>query len=683
MPDELNDGDQPGRQRLNSWKEISAYLEKKPGTALTTRTFLRWRTEHGLPVHKKRGFVYAYADELDEWLARGGDDSGPEKPPETTETQLTETAPAPEPKISCPPADARRTSVFRRRALSLAVPLLLILAGVPLCWWLWPMDVQLLSCRQLTRDGRPKNSLFTDGERIYFYEEMDGKRVVASLPVSGGIVTELKLPVRSPGLLSISSVRHSLVVNDGESKELFEVQIKPLTVQQIPLPSGVTATSARWDPDGHLLAVVGSDSSLMVFEPGKTSKPRRWPLRGQPQITGWRPRGGRLRLNVLETKSDTTQWWELTGLGLVKSPVPSFSPNRKEENGNWSADGRFFVFEGGRDLTQIWLADEGGYPARPHQLTDDARLWDSPSFIPGSNTIVAMARQSQGELTALQNHGEPGGNNPVLPVGSMYELDYSRDGQWVAYTQFPEHTIWKSRPDGSEARPLTPTGITAHQPHWSPDGTRIAFIGSSMGKDARMRIYLVSSSGGTLDQPLPQGDDQGVPTWTPDGRSIIFGDLITPVGFENATIHELNLQTQTVSNIVAPTGLWSPRMSPDGRHLVAISYDRRSILVRDNQRGSWRNCATMEFLEEPVWSPDSHWFQFIAKVKGLDAKGVYRLTASCGQPQRITDLSSYRFAGATWIGIGPNASVLGLVGLPAEIYTLDWRLQPHLPSKSR
>jgi tetratricopeptide (TPR) repeat protein len=51
--------------RLDSWKEIAAYLKRD------VRTVYRWEKDQGLPVHrhqhKKRGTVYAYKAELDAW----------------------------------------------------------------------------------------------------------------------------------------------------------------------------------------------------------------------------------------------------------------------------------------------------------------------------------------------------------------------------------------------------------------------------------------------------------------------------------------------------------------------------------------------------------------------------------------------------------------------------------------
>jgi len=58
---------QPG-DRLDSWKEISAYLKKD------LRTARRWEKKEGLPVHRhihdRASTVYAFKSEIEEWRAR-------------------------------------------------------------------------------------------------------------------------------------------------------------------------------------------------------------------------------------------------------------------------------------------------------------------------------------------------------------------------------------------------------------------------------------------------------------------------------------------------------------------------------------------------------------------------------------------------------------------------------------
>jgi tetratricopeptide (TPR) repeat protein len=72
------------RKRLDSWKEIAAFF------ARAERTVKRWETERGLPVHRVpgsgRASVFAYSDELADWL------KGRSQELEADETPSAETA---------------------------------------------------------------------------------------------------------------------------------------------------------------------------------------------------------------------------------------------------------------------------------------------------------------------------------------------------------------------------------------------------------------------------------------------------------------------------------------------------------------------------------------------------------------------------------------------------------------
>ena len=63
----------PDRMRLDSWKEIAQYLGRD------VRTVIRWERDRGLPVSRvpggRRSRVFAYQDELDQWLSRSPDAS--------------------------------------------------------------------------------------------------------------------------------------------------------------------------------------------------------------------------------------------------------------------------------------------------------------------------------------------------------------------------------------------------------------------------------------------------------------------------------------------------------------------------------------------------------------------------------------------------------------------------------
>src|ERR1700693_5057318 len=71
----------PPEDRLDSWKEIAAYLNRD------VTTVQRWEKREGMPVHRhvhdKRGSVYALTEELEGWIqSRRSRVSGPEEKPE-------------------------------------------------------------------------------------------------------------------------------------------------------------------------------------------------------------------------------------------------------------------------------------------------------------------------------------------------------------------------------------------------------------------------------------------------------------------------------------------------------------------------------------------------------------------------------------------------------------------------
>jgi TolB-like protein/Flp pilus assembly protein TadD len=83
----------PLEKRLDSWKEIAAYLNRD------VTTVQRWEKREGMPVHRhvhdKRGSVYALTAELDEWIhSRRLRVDEPEEKDEPQEKAATEVPPA-------------------------------------------------------------------------------------------------------------------------------------------------------------------------------------------------------------------------------------------------------------------------------------------------------------------------------------------------------------------------------------------------------------------------------------------------------------------------------------------------------------------------------------------------------------------------------------------------------------
>ena len=91
-----------------------------------------------------------------------------------------------------------------------------------------------------------------------------------------------------------------------------------------------------------------------------------------------------------------------------------------------------------------------------------------------------------------------------LSSDAAADVSFSADGHWVAYAMYPEPILWRSRIDGSEKLQLTRPRFFALNPSWSPDGKKILFTGADPGKG--FAAYTIGAEGGAPQQILAGPD---------------------------------------------------------------------------------------------------------------------------------------------------------------------------------
>ena len=114
-------------KRLDSWKEIAVFFGR------AERTVKRWETERGLPVHRVpgggRSAVFAYRDELSEWLkGKRHELESEETVPEEKSSAATTVPPGGVPQVSPPLRDVGSAVPSRGRFVAWLVPLVLMAA---------------------------------------------------------------------------------------------------------------------------------------------------------------------------------------------------------------------------------------------------------------------------------------------------------------------------------------------------------------------------------------------------------------------------------------------------------------------------------------------------------------------------------------------------------------------------
>ena len=131
--------------------------------------------------------------------------------------------------------------------------------------------------------------------------------------------------------------------------------------------------------------------------------------------------------------------------------------------------------------------------------------------------------------------------------------------------------LYTVRPNGHDLRQLTFVEGDAVHPDWSPDGRTIVF---ALETEESASIQLLNADGSGLRNltPLP-ACCQGQPSFTPDGKRIVFGRFI-PETNDNA-IWSMNVdgtdQVRLTSGV--PGGSDDPNVSPDGKTLSYVGFN--------------------------------------------------------------------------------------------------------------
>jgi eukaryotic-like serine/threonine-protein kinase len=538
---------------------------------------------------------------------------------------------------------------------------------------------------QLSNDGQGKGqgATVTDGSRLYFGEGSGMASVIAQISTEGGETALLpEAPVGDPVVQDISPSRSELLVSNymGFGHEFGW----PLWA--LPVPAGaprrignILATCAAWSPDGREIAYIrdrdlyrakrdGSEARKLTTLPGTA-----WWLR-------WSPDGSRLRLTLGNpfARIGELAMWEVSADGTGLHP---FSPDWNKPPaaccGNWTPNGKYFVFQATRNgKTEIWATREQAtllsafrkLDREPVQLTAGQLNSMMPVVSPDGKKLYVVGQQLRGELMRYDSKSRQW-ISYVSGVSAEF-VDFSRDGQWVAYTTVPEGALWRSRIDGSQRLQLTSPPMQALLPSWSPDGKRIAF--TRAGKP--WKIYLISADGGT-PEPLVNDEaaqsSQSRSSWSPDGNSIVFSYVPGPDAVHGVLV--INLATHKVVHLPGSEGLVLAEWSPDGRYIAARTSDHHAIMLFDLRAQHWSELVKRE-LNWLNWSRDGRHVYF--EQHGAQ-HAVMRVAIGNRAVEEVVSLQNVKRTGVNgsfWFGLAPDDSPLVLHDNGTqEIYALDWK----------
>jgi dipeptidyl aminopeptidase/acylaminoacyl peptidase len=109
--------------------------------------------------------------------------------------------------------------------------------------------------------------------------------------------------------------------------------------------------------------------------------------------------------------------------------------------------------------------------------------------------------------------------------GFEYQPDWTADGTKLVLRVDDQSGrsggVWSVNADGSDPVDLVKkSGVPGGAPDWSPDGTKIAFVGKRLGE--RFGIYVMNADGSDPIRLTSKAYEAQSPDWSPDGARIAF-----------------------------------------------------------------------------------------------------------------------------------------------------------------
>ncbi len=171
------------------------------------------------------------------------------------------------------------------------------------------------------------------------------------------------------------------------------------------------------------------------------------------------------------------------------------------------------------------------------------------------------------------------------------EAVLSPDGKTIVFTSLKDGDleIYTMNADGTNVKRLTTTAGYDGGPWWSPDGTKIVYrahhpkdsvelrqyrelLAQGMIRPSKVELYVMNADGSDNRQITSLGGANFGPSWTPDGKRIIFSSNHKNPRSGNFDLFLVDLDGKNLEQVTnSPVFDGFPMFSPDGKRLIWAS----------------------------------------------------------------------------------------------------------------
>ena len=549
-------------RRLGSWKEIAAYLGRG------VRSVQRWEREEGLPVHRlshqKRGSVYAYRDELDEWWENRRDSLA------ATETDLSEATPQNESPIQLPTGLSRKTLILVCSA---------ILVGVAAYFAIRLLPERVPELHQLTWIGgvRPSGcSLSSDGKLVAFASDAaeEGNIDIWVQETRGRQARRLTQDSEADIDPSISpdGTKVLFVSRRASGSGIYQIATSGGR-EKLLIPEG---DEPRYSPDGQWIVYVsGNEPRRLYVSDSAGAKIREIPT-GLARFDHpiWSPDGKYLMLNGQRASGQRADWWvvpiagqESVNTSVLHDLTPYFSSSLRRfvYAQAWLPDGRILFAADQDGIWSIWRIRLS--PGKFRLIGTPERIirngTPSAPFAVAGNRLVfvnALADSQLWKLPVDTGRGQMTGSpRRITREGTSHFPSLSADGKVLAYSSSRSGTVGndptiyaRNVETGQEIGVVSSPqrkGYTA----LSRDGSKIAY--GLVVPGLKRPIYIYDRTTGMTRKLCD--DCEGRPyDWSPDGTKLILSMPQKGIGLMDVNTGERSVILPGAFAVFSPDGRW-------------------------------------------------------------------------------------------------------------------------------
>ena len=543
------------------------------------------------------------------------------------------------------------------------------LATVLLFWWTRPLAVPAVDAvTQLTDDGEPKPSwgCLVNGEGlVYFNEGTVGNLKIAQVEATGGATAFVLSGGTDQRILGLSAEGSTLLTGSGilylDESPLWEIPLPAGEPRQL---AGFEGQDASFAPDGRIL--LAQAGSIYLVQSDNSNRRLLSKLDGVIRSPSFSPDGQRIVFTLYSQSGQPNAIYEAKadGSGLHSIVDGQVCCAR------WSSDGSYIVFtKRNRGRQDLWmLAMRTGVFQRsrnPIRLTNGPLSYEGPVVSRDGKHIFTIGTKQRGEVVRYNSASKQ--FQPFLSGISAFGPTFSSDGKWVVYTSYPDHTLWRSRSDGTDRLQLTYPPMRVLYPFISPDGKRVVY------GNPDSETYVIS-----MDRGVPQkvvAKDSLAANWSPDGNLLVFTNIHDAA---HLRLQILDLRTGAVSIVPDSQdlvgGQWIAQDKLFARHLITSKP-----MVFDVKTQKWSDLlpgTTPPIFVNWAHSPD---YKYVYFATGGPEPQVSRVRLADRRMEKIASLKDLPQAigpdGNTQISVAPDGSPVFTRDIGTqEIYalTIKW-----------